>query len=433
MIHATKKHIFLIITTLLICVGIAQADNLPQAAVVSAPAAQPMTPTQAQISPQATPNSPAIVPAPPNINAKAYVLMDVNSGKIIAQKNMDQRVSPASLTKMMTLYLISQALHTGTIKLDDQVLISKEAWKMGGSKMFVKVGHRVPVKDLLQGIIVASGNDACVAMSEFVAGSQDVFTEMMNTQAQALGMSNSHFTDCTGLPNEDHYSTAHDLATLARALVLNFPEYYSWYKQKWFTYNGIRQPNRNRLLWRYPEADGIKTGHTKAAGFCLVSSAVKNGMRMLAVVMGAPMDETRANDSIHLLNYGFRFFRSYAIYQPDKVISNVRIWFGSQKWLPVGAQDGVYVTVPRGQFKNGKIVIQTQNNLRAPISAGQTIGNVVVLSQNQPIIQVPLVALTKVGKGGFFSRSIDHFEHLFHGWFSSNKLQSKVILVAEKT
>jgi D-alanyl-D-alanine carboxypeptidase (penicillin-binding protein 5/6) len=428
MIHATKKYILLIITGLLICVGIAQADSPSQPAVAIS-AVQPMTSTGTATSPQTVLNAPVMVPAPPKINAKAYVLMDVNSGKIIAQKNMGQRVSPASLTKMMTLYLISQALHTGTIKLDDQVLISKDAWKMGGSKMFVKVGHRVLVQSLLQGIIVASGNDACVAMSEFVAGSQDVFVEMMNSQAQALGMNNSHFTDCTGLPNEDHYSTAHDLAILARALVLNFPEYYGWYKQKWFTYNGIRQPNRNRLLWRYPEADGIKTGHTKAAGFCLVSSAVKNGMRMLTVIMGAPTDEARANDSIHLLNYGFRFFKSYAIYQPDKTISNVRVWFGSKKWLPAGAQNGVFITVPTGQFKNAKVVIQTQTNLRAPVSAGQVIGNVVVLSQNQPIIQVPLIALNEVGKGGLWRRSIDHLEHLFH--FGHDKFQSKEVLVKE--
>lgn len=420
MIHIAKKHFFLVITIILICIGITQADNLPQ----------PMTSVDVsavQTIPQAISNAPIIVPSPPNINAKAYVLMDVNSGKIVAQKNMNQAVPPASLTKMMTLYLISQALHAGTIKLDDQVLISKDAWKMGGSKMFVKVGHRVAVKDLLQGIIVASGNDACVAMSEFVAGSQDVFAAMMNRQAQALGMNNSHFTDCTGLPNTDHYSTAHDLAILARALMLNFPEYYPWYKQKWFTYNGIRQPNRNRLLWRYPEADGIKTGHTKAAGFCLVSSAVKNGSRMLAVVMGAPTDEARANDSIHLLNYGFRFFKSYAIYQPGKTIANIRVWFGSQKYLPVSAQHGVYITVPAGKLKNAKVVIRTQNNLRAPIAAGQVVGDVIVLSQNQPIAQVPLITLAEVGKGGFFRRFMDHFEHLFH--FGRKNFQSKEMLV----
>ena len=419
-----KKLIFPLIAILLTCIGIVQADNLPQQTVISAsPAVQPA---------QMPNTAPMIVPAPPNIKAKAYVLMDANSGKIIAQKNMNQRVSPASLTKMMTLCLISQALHSGTIKLDDEVLISKDAWKMGGSKMFIKVGKRISVKDLLQGIIVASGNDACMAMAEFVSGSQDVFAQMMNTQAQALGMNDSHFTDCTGLPNKDHYSTAHDLAVLARALVIDFPEYYAWYKQKWFTYNGIRQPNRNRLLWRYTDADGIKTGHTKAAGFCLVSSAVRNGMRLIAVIMGASTDEARANGSIHLLNYGFRFFKSYAIYRPNKTIVKARVWFGSAKDIPVGAQAGVYVTIPAGQFKKAKVIIQTQNNMRAPIAMGQTVGDVIVTVGNKPVTQVPLVALTEVARGGFFRRTMDHIAHLFHGWFSSGKMQSQVVPVVEQ-
>ncbi|MGD9152742.1 MAG: D-alanyl-D-alanine carboxypeptidase family protein [Gammaproteobacteria bacterium] len=426
MIYGVKKCIFLVFTILLTCIGIACADNLPQA--VTATDSIAMQSTQPQIST----TMPVIVPAPPDVKARAYVLMDANSGKIIAQKNMDRMMPPASLTKMMTLYLISQALHNGTIKLDDQVLISKDAWRMGGSKMFVKVGHRVAVKDLLQGIIVASGNDACVAMSEFLSGSQDVFANMMNTQAKLLGMNNSHFTDCTGLPNKDHYSTPHDLAILTRALILNFPEYYSWYQQKWFTYNGIRQPNRNRLLWRYAGADGVKTGHTNAAGFCLVSSAVRNGMRLIAVVMGAPTDEDRANDSVHLLNYGFRFYKSYAIYPPGKTVSHVRVWFGTSRHLAVGASNGVYATVPAGQFKHAEVIIETQKNLRAPITAGQQIGDVIVNVQNKPVAQVPLVALRTINRGGFFRRTIDHFSRLFHGWFGNNKMQIRELPVVEK-
>lgn len=426
-----EKCIFLIFSILLVCIGVARANNLQQ--VVMATDSVTMQPTQPQMSATA----PVLVPAPPNVKARAYVLMDANSGKIIAQKNMDKMMPPASLTKMMTLYLISQALHNGTIKLDDTVPISKDAWKTGGSKMFVKAGHRVAVKDLLQGIIVASGNDACVAMSEFLSGSQDVFANMMNAQAKLLGMNNSHFIDCTGLPNKDHYkdnySTPHDLAILARALIFNFPEYYSWYKQKWFAYNGIRQPNRNRLLWRYAGADGIKTGHTNAAGFCLVSSAVKNGMRLIAVVMGAPTDEARANDSVHLLNYGFRFYKSYAIYPPKKTVSHIRVWFGTSRHLAVGAPNGVYATVPAGQFKHAKVIIETQKNLRAPITAGQTVGDVIVNVQDKPVAQVPLVALRTINSGGFFRHMIDHVAHLFHGWVGNKKMQIRELPVVEQT
>lgn len=420
-----KKCLVLFFAGLLVCSASVWAESAPQAVVATDAA---IAPSQPQVSTA----TPMIVPSAPNVKARAYVLMDANSGKIIAQKNMDQIMPPASLTKMMTLYLISQALHNGTIKLDDQVLISKDAWKMGGSKMFVKVGHRVAVQDLLQGIIVASGNDACVAMSEFLSGSQDVFANMMNTQAQVLGMNNSHFTDCTGLPNKDHYSTPHDLAILARALILNFPEYYGWYQQKWFKYNGIRQPNRNRLLWRYDGADGVKTGHTDAAGFCLVASAVRNGMRLIAVIMGAPSDEARADDSVSLLNYGFRFYKSYAIYPPAKSVSNVKVWFGNTGHFAVGAPNGVYATVPVGQFKNVKVVIETQNNIKAPVALGQVVGDVIVNVQNQLVTQAPLVALKAVDRGGFFRRTMDHIAHLFHGWFGKNAMQVSELPVVEQ-
>ena len=242
-------------------------------------------------------------PPPPALDLKAYVLVDAATGKILASSNPDTQLAPASLTKMMTAYVISMAIKEGKIHMNDNVTISEKAWRTGGSKMFVKVGTQVPVHELMQGIIVDSGNDACVAMAEHLAGSEDAFANLMNQTAAALGMTNSHFVDSTGLPNPAHHSTAHDLSMLARGVVYSFPEDYQWYSQKWFTYNGIRQPNRNRLLWRDPTVDGIKTGHTDDAGFCLVSSAKRNGTRLIAVVMGAPTDAARADDSQKLLDY----------------------------------------------------------------------------------------------------------------------------------
>ncbi|MBU2545699.1 MAG: D-alanyl-D-alanine carboxypeptidase [Gammaproteobacteria bacterium] len=382
--------------------------------------AQQPAPTSTPLpsSPPATQQA-MLIPSPPDINASAYILMDANSGKIIAQKNMDQRIAPASLTKIMTMYIVSQAIASNSIQLDSKVLISKKAWQTGGSKMFVRVGKSVPVKDLVQGIIVDSGNDACVAMSEYIAGSEDAFVNMMNAEAQRLGMNNSHFADCTGLPTKDHYSTAHDLAVLAQAIIKNYPQDYEWYKQKWFSYNGIRQPNRNRLLWRYPYADGLKTGHTDEAGYCLVSSALKDGMRLISVVVGAPTDEARANDSITLLSYGFRFFETHPIYQATSVITKARVWLGSEKTVPAGVTNDLYVTIPHGQFKNIQVNISLLPDLKAPVTKGQNIGTLTVTLNNQTVTSQPLVALKEDAKGGIFHRAVDHINHFFHSWFKS--------------
>jgi serine-type D-Ala-D-Ala carboxypeptidase (penicillin-binding protein 5/6) len=385
------------------------------------PAPQPAPqPTTTVTQPASATAQPTLIPTPPNIDAKAYVLMDANSGQIIAQKNMNQKLPPASLTKIMTMYLISQALQNKTITPDDKVTISKEAWKMGGSKMFIKVGSQVPINELIQGIIVASGNDACVAMSEHVAGSQDSFVGMMNAQAKALKMNSTHYTDCTGMPDDNHYTTAYDIALLTRAVINNFPQDYQWYKQKWFTHNGIRQPNRNRLLWRYQYADGVKTGHTNAAGYCLVSSAKKDGIRLISVVLGAPNDEARAKDSIHLLTYGFRFFNTHFIYQAGSTIAKLRAWFGSPKTFPAGVKKDLYLTTPVHQYQNTNIQITTQNNLHAPIKKGQTVGNIVIILKNKPILSTPLVALVDVKNGGLWRHMIDYIEYLFHKWFGSN-------------
>lgn len=366
-----------------------------------------------------TPNAPAqppqpiLIPTPPTIDAKAYILMDANSGKIITQKEMDTRLPPASLTKLMTIYLTFQALQNGTIKLDTGVPVSEKAWRTGGSKMFIKVGTEVPVEQLLQGIAIQSGNDACVAISEFLAGSEDTFANMMSTQAQLLGMVNTHYMDSNGLPNPNHYTTAHDLGLLAQAIVQNFPEYYHYFGEKWFEYNGIRQPNRNRLLWRFPGADGVKTGHTDEAGFCLVASAVKGNMRLIAVILGAPSDEMRANEAVQLLTYGFRFYTTQSIYPAGTIVANPHIWYGSKTTIAAGIKHSLAVTVPQGVAQNIQLTVQLNQTLKAPIYKGQTIGTVIVKQNNDIIANQPLVAFETVEKGGWLRHLIDHFKRLF--------------------
>lgn len=368
--------------------------------------------------PTGQPAMPMATPAAPSLSAKGYVLMDAASGKILASQNAEQRMPPASLTKMMTSYIISEAIRVGRVKLDDQVPISEKAWRTGGSKMFVKVNDHVPVRDLMQGIIVDSGNDACVAMAEHVAGSEDAFASLMNQQAALLGMANTHFTDSTGLPDPQHYTTPKDIALLARALVLNFPEDYKWYSQKWFTYNGIKQPNRNRLLWRDPTVDGIKTGHTDEAGFCLVSSAERNGTRLIAVIMGAPTDSARAEDSQRLLNYGFRFFESHKLYAANSVLNKARVWQGKDREIPVGVMQDVYITVMPGQYPNIKTELTLNETIKAPVTKGQTLGSINVMLNGEKISSTPLVALQDDPKAGFISRMADSvslsIKNLFH-------------------
>ncbi len=371
------------------------------------------------VPPTPVSNKPLITPSPPVLNAKSYILIDVNSGKIIAEKNSDEKLPPASLTKMMTLYVISNALNSGQIHLTDNVHISREAWKTGGSRMFVKEGQQVPIEDLLKGIIVDSGNDACVAMAEHLGGSEPGFAEIMNQQAQTLGMVNSHFTDSTGLPDSNLYTTAKDLAILGRALVNNFPQYYHWYKQKWFTYNGIRQPNRNRLLWRDSQVDGIKTGHTNDAGYCLVSSAKRDNMRLLAVVMGSPSEAARADDSERLLNYGFRFFETHELYKAGQTISEMPIYKGQKDKLPIGVRENQFVTIPNGQYQRLSIKTQVPKILQAPIVKGDKVGELVIQFDNNIIGNYPIYALADVPQGGMFTRMKDAVRLSFRSWFGS--------------
>ncbi len=348
-----------------------------------------------------------LIPAAPNVAAKSYVLLDFNSGKVLANKNADLTLSPASLTKIMTVYVIFRELQNGHLSLDEKVTISKKAWQTPGSRMFVEVNKQVAIEDLLQGVIVQSGNDASVALAEHVAGDEATFSAMMNQHAERLGMVNSHFENSTGLPSENHYTTADDLAILTTAVIREFPEYYKWDSQKEFTYNKITQPNRNKLLWRDNSVDGVKTGYTEDAGYCMVASAKREGMRLISVVMGTASANARANESQTLLNYGFRFFETHMLYQGLETLSEPRIWKGDSKQAPMGLESDLYVTIPRRHYNDLKAEINIDNKIVAPIKKGQTFGFVNVSLAGEVIANKPLVALKAIGKGGFVDRLYD--------------------------
>ena len=396
-----------------VCADTQTLTSAPAATQNNVLPALPTPATLAQPTANATPEKPLLTPTPPAITAKGYILIDANSGNILASNSADQRMAPASLTKMMTSYIVSGALREKRIHLDDLVTVSQDAWRTGGSKMFIKVGTQVSVRDLMQGIIVDSGNDACVAIAEYAAGSQDAFVNLMNQQAQRLGMSGTHFMDVNGLPDQGHYSTPRDMAILARALVYDFPEDYKWYSQKWFTYNGIKQPNRNRLLWRDPSVDGIKTGHTDEAGFCLVASAERSGTRLISVVMGAPTDEARADDNQKLLTYGFRFFETHKLYDANKVLTYARVFQGENKEVPVGVARDFYVTLPTGQYANMKASMTLNTPITAPVHKGQEVGKLNVTVNGNVVASTPLVALQNNDKGGLWRRMLDRIGMYF--------------------
>ena len=348
-------------------------------------------------------------PNAPSLSAKSYVLMDFASGNVLAEKNSSERVEPASLTKMMASYLVFKEIEAGRVQPTDAVTISEKAWKTGGSKMFVEVGKQVPVKDLLMGMVVQSGNDATVALAEHLGGTEEVFAQMMNAEAQRLGMGGSHFVNADGLPDPEHYTTARDMALLSRALIADFPTHYPSYAVKEFSFNGITQHNRNSLLWRDASIDGIKTGHTEAAGYCLAASAQREGMRLIAVVMGTGSEKTRADEAQALLNYGFRFFESHALYQPGRPIAEPAVWKGDAPTVALGVAAPVVVTVPRGSYDKLHASMDIPTQLVAPIGAGQQVGVVRIALDGKVLAEQPLVALAAVAEGGFFKRVNDGF------------------------
>ena len=359
-----------------------------------------LLPAQAQDKAPSTLQAP--LPEPPAIASSAHLLVDHHTGKVIAEHNPDERLEPASLTKIMTAYVVFRELAAGKIALTDEVLISEKAWRTGGSKTFIELGKRIPLEVLLHGMIIQSGNDASVALAEHVAGSEDTFAHLMNSNAQRLGMVNSHFINATGLPDPEHYSTARDMTLVTAATIREFPEYYAWYAEKEYVYHGIKQNNRNRLLWQDPAVDGVKTGHTEAAGYCLVASAKRESMRLTSVVMGAKSEKARAEASLALLNYGFRFYESPQLYPGGKPVENLRVWMGEVKELPVGPAADLHATIPRGRYPQLSARIEKNADLVAPVVKGDQVGEIVVELEAKEIGRVPLVALQDVPRGGWW-------------------------------
>ena len=365
--------------------------------------------------------APMIIPKAPSIAAKGYLLIDFDSGKVLSENNSEETLEPASLTKMMTSYIIGQELKSGNLKLTDKVTISNNAWSKNfpdSSKMFIEIGKEVTVEDLNRGIIIQSGNDACVAMAEHIAGSEPAFADLMNSWALQLGMNDTHFVNSHGLHADGHHTTAKDMATLAKAIITDVPNEYKIYSEKSFKYNGIVQYNRNGLLWdKSLNVDGMKTGHTSAAGYSLVSSATKDGMRLISVVMGTRSDDARKVESKKLLNWGFRFFETITPYKANDQLASERIWMGTQANIRLGVSVDTPLTLPRNQSQNLKADFVINNELRAPIQKGDKVGQVNYTLADEPIATYDLIALETVEEGGIFSRIIDYIKLLFIGWF----------------
>lgn len=362
----------------------------------------------------AAPAAPAmLMPAPPSINAGSYVLLDFNSGDILAENNARTRMEPASLTKLMTAYVVFNELRNGTIRRDQLVTISEHAWRTQGSRMFVEVNTQVKVEDLLKGVIVQSGNDASVALAELVAGSEEAFAGLMNNVAAALQMKDTHFVNSTGMPDPEHYSTAYDLALLTRALIATFPEDYKLYSIREFTYNNITQHNRNRLLWRDESVDGVKTGHTDSAGYCLVTSALRDDMRLVSVVLRTKSDDARVEETQKLLNYGFRFFETHRLYGAGSSLTTARVWKGATEELPLGLSQDLYVTIPRNQYQKLNAAMNLDPTITAPVHKGQQIGTVQVTLDGKNIAERPLVALNDIPEGNFAQRITDEIRLFF--------------------
>ncbi|MCC4274834.1 D-alanyl-D-alanine carboxypeptidase family protein [Marinomonas communis] len=361
--------------------------------------------------------APSLIPAPPQLSANSYVLMDAYTGDVLVEHNSREELPPASLTKLMTAYITEYELAKGNISFNDQVTISEKAWRMEGSRMFVREGTQVRLEDLMRGIIIQSGNDASVAVAEHIAGGEAAFADLMNQHAKLLGMNNSHFVNSTGFPADGHYSSAYDIALLSRATIVHFPENYKMYSEKYFTYNDIRQPNRNKLLWRDKTVDGLKTGHTDAAGYCLAASAVRNGTRLIAVVMGTNSDEARASETQKLLNYGFRYYETRKLYSAGQVLSDARVWGGEADTVKVGFADDVLVTMPRQNADSIPASLELAPEIEAPIAAGDVLGKIIVGTADNVLLEREVVALEPVAEGGFFKRLFDKVKLFFMNLF----------------
>lgn len=353
------------------------------------------------------------VPAIPSIAAKAYVLLDFNSGQFLGSHNPNERVEPASLTKLMTAYLTFTALKQKTLQPDQVVPVSARAWRTVGSRMFIEPGKPVTVDELIRGMIVQSGNDACIALAEVIGGSEEAFAQMMTREAQRLGMKNTSFVNSTGLPHPQHYSTAHDLVLLASAIVRDFPDYYPLYSAREYRYNNITQSNRNRLLWTDPSVDGMKTGYTENAGYCLVTSAKRETRRLISVVLGAASESARAIESQKLLNYGFQFYDTVRLYESNQPVATLQVWKGSSNTVKAGFTSDFYLSLPKGQVDKLKANVESMQPLLAPISAGQRVGTMNVMLDGKPYRELPVVALESVPVAGILGRSWDSIRLLF--------------------
>ena len=353
------------------------------------------------------------IPEPPKVDAKAHLLIDMHTGHVFSAEGADDRLEPASLTKMLTSYVVFSEMAQGKFALSDEVLVSEKAWRMKGSRTFIEVGTRVSVEVLLKGLIVQSGNDAAVALAEFVAGDEHAFADLMNRYARQLGMSGSHFTNASGLPDPDHYSTARDMARIAAALVLDYPEYYSWNSIREYEYGGINQPNRLFRHLRDETVDGLKTGYTRAAGYCLVASAEREGMRLIAAVMGAKSSRSRARIAQSLINYGYRFYETRRVYASDEEVTGVRVWKGDAEQIALGLEQDLYVTVPRGRYAEVGAKMEIASKLFAPIRAGEQHGVLRLALGEELMAERPLVALGDVAEGNLWRKLSDHVRLMF--------------------
>jgi D-alanyl-D-alanine carboxypeptidase (penicillin-binding protein 5/6) len=358
-----------------------------------------------------------MIPAPPQLGARSWVMMDATTGTIISSNNPDERLPPASLTKLMTVYITTHELMAGRLKPDDKVTISDNAWRTGGSRMFITPNSQISVDDLMHGVVIDSGNDAAVALSERIAGSEDAFAGMMNLTAQKLGMTNSHFMNPTGLPIDDHYSSAHDMAVLAQAIIHDEPAYYPLYANKYFTWGGIRQPNRNLLLWRDASVDGLKTGHTDAAGYCMVTSAVRNGERLITAVFGSTSMANRASDTETLLTYGFRFYENAKLQNGRATLAQPHVWKGASDTVPVGLASDLVLTLPRRSHQNFNAHVNLNPELVAPLPVGTVVGSYDVFDGTDKLVSRPLVTLADMPQGGWLHRLLDGIRMFFASKF----------------